>query len=114
MIKLKNGLEIKYEKDFDVFFKNLLDAMILESHIAAEKKAALDKKTAPGNEFFLKELMDNCIYVTHQLFEISKQNEELSKFMVTGFIFNSIVTTLPHGKPDPDDNKIKKDKETVH
>ena len=39
--------------------------------------------------------MDNCIFITHQLFEIAKENEEFSRFMVTAFLFNSIILTLP-------------------
>jgi hypothetical protein len=39
--------------------------------------------------------MDNCIYVTHQLFTLYQDNEKLTKFIVTGFIFNSIMMSLP-------------------
>jgi len=101
MIKLKNGFEVKHNKDFDQFFKNLLSAMITESQIDAENiYSTMNKATAPEgdaspNEFFLKMLMDNCIYVTHQLFDIAKTNEDMSKFMVTGFIFNSILLSIP-------------------
>jgi len=48
--------------------------------------------------------MDNCIYVTHQLFEIAKDNEALSKFMVTGFLFNSVVLSLSQ-MPDKDEEE---------
>ena len=47
-------------------------------------------------EVFYKEVMDNCIYVTHQLFELSRENEAMAKFMVTGFLFNSVVLSLSH------------------
>jgi hypothetical protein len=94
MIKLKNGFEIPFNKDFDVFFQDLLEAMVRES-----RKSVAPEEHRPGgpprNELFLKELMDNCIYVTHQLFIIAKDREEFSRFIVTGFIFNSIITALP-------------------
>ncbi|MFC1670513.1 hypothetical protein ACFL20_08975 [Spirochaetota bacterium] len=102
MIKLKNGIEIDYNSDFDVFFKDLLKTIIKESRNSSNDKLT-DKTPVDSNEeeyikfkneILLKEIMDNCIYVTHQLFEISKENKDLSKFMVTGFIFNSIILTI--------------------
>lgn len=93
MIKLKNGLVVPYNKDFDVFFKSLLETIVIESRKSAG--AAGPASGLPDNEKFLKELMDNCIFVTHQLFEIAREREEFSRFMVTGFIFNSIVYSLP-------------------
>jgi len=110
MIKLVNGVEIKYEEDFDVFFQNLLESIISES-----RKSAIKKTVTPGgkseNDFFLQEVMDNCIYVTHQLFEIYKENEKMTKFIITGFLFNSVVLLAPQKK-----NKQgkEKDNETVH
>ncbi len=95
MIKLKNGYEVDFTKDFDLFFKNLLTAIIRESKSAVEKTNKENEVEDDLNDKFLQELMDNCIYVTHQLFELSKTNEDLSKFMVTGFIFNSIILALP-------------------
>ena len=94
MIKLKNGQKIEYNKDLDLFFKDLLETIIKESRNAIEKNNAKNEQQETINEMFLKELMDNCIFVTHQLFEMAKINEELSKFMVTGFIFNSIMLTI--------------------
>lgn len=94
MIKLKNGHVVPYQKDFDAFFQDLLESMVRESRHSAAARGARDDDQA-GNELFLKELMDNCIYVTHQLFEMAKEKEEFSRFMVTGFIFNSIVCSLP-------------------
>ena len=93
MIKLKNGLVVPYNKDFDVFFKSLLETMVIESRKSAS--AAGPAAGLTENERFLKELMDNCILVTHQLFEIAKEREEFSRFIVTGFIFNSIIYSLP-------------------
>jgi hypothetical protein len=103
MIKLKNGYEIPFNKDFDVFFQDLLESIVRESRQSA---ASVKQNTAKGedaNEAFLKELMDNCIYVTHQLFDMARDREEFSRFMVTGFIFNSIICTLPAlGQESPD------------
>ncbi len=94
MIKLKNGHVVTYQKDFDAFFQDLLESMVRESRrTAAERGRPDDERTR--NELFLKELMDNCIYVTHQLFDLAKEKEEFSRFMVTGFIFNSIICSLP-------------------
>ncbi len=111
MIRLVNGFEIKYNEDFDAFFQDLLEAVISES-----KKTALEKfSSAPEgkneNDFFLQEVMDNCIYVTHQLFEIYKENEKMTKFIITGFLFNSVVLLAPHRK-----NSVKKEDagETFH
>ncbi len=94
MIKLKNGHVVTYQKDFDAFFQDLLESMVRESRrVAAEHGRPSDDQAK--NEVFLKELMDNCIYVTHQLFNLAKEKEEFSRFMVTGFIFNSIICSLP-------------------
>jgi hypothetical protein len=94
MIKLKNGHVVTYQKDFDAFFQDLLESMVRESRrAAAEHGQPPDEQLK--NELFLKELMDNCIYVTHQLFNLAKEKEDFSRFMVTGFIFNSIICSLP-------------------
>jgi hypothetical protein len=93
MIKLKNGLVVPYNKDFDEFYKDLMEAIVRESRRAASSSKAGDETST--REKFLKELMDNCIYVTHQLFEIAKEREDFSRFIVTGFIFNSIICSLP-------------------
>ena len=94
MIKLISGFEVKYTEDFDKFFHNLLEAIIVES-----KKTSLIKKTGSGEtkserDLFLQEIMDNCIYVTHQLFTLYSNNEKFTKFIITGFIFNSIILSL--------------------
>ncbi len=94
MIKLKNGHVVTYQKDFDAFFQDLLESMVRESRRAAAGRGKPADDQAK-NEVFLKELMDNCIFVTHQLFDLAKDKEEFSRFMVTGFIFNSIICTLP-------------------
>ncbi len=95
MIRLLNGYEVDYTEDFDKFFQNLLEAIIFES-----KQSSLNKKKEPGEQrserdILLQEIMDNCIYVTHQLFTLYQDNEKLTKFIITGFIFNSIMMSLP-------------------
>ena len=93
MIKLKNGHVVPFNKDFDVFFQDLLESILRESRQSAAH-AGPPPAGQSQNELFLKELMDNCIYVTHQLFDMAKTQEEFSRFMVTGFIFNSIICSL--------------------
>jgi hypothetical protein len=92
MIRLKNGFVVPYDKDFDVFCKDLMASIVTESRISAESLPQEEGMTP--NELFLKEIMDNCIYVTHQLFEIAKEREDFSRFIITGFLFNSIICCL--------------------
>ncbi len=106
MITLKNGLVVPYNKDFDVFFRSLLETIVVESRKSASATGPVAGLSE--NEKFLKEVMDNCIFVTHQLFEIAKEREEFSRFIVTGFIFNGIVYSLPlleleRGVTDPEE-----------
>ncbi len=114
MIKLKNGVELQYTEDFDVFFQNLLESMIRESRKTALNKYSPGKSDESLNDFFLKELMDNCIYVTHQLFEMSKINEEFSKFIITGFIFNSTVLSLSQFSSEPGQDGDGEDRGKIH
>ena len=95
MIKLINGYEIKYNEDFDRFFQNLLEAIITESKKMSIIKSTDQKNTSSERDIFLQEIMDNSIYVTQQLFQIYKDNEKLTKFIITGFIFNSVIMALP-------------------
>jgi len=114
MIKLKNGHEIKYNRDFDQFFTTLLKEIIKQSKASAEIILSKQTDNKSQNDIFMKELMDNCIYVTHQLLEIHKENEELSKFMVAGFIFNSILLTIPQKELSLAKNKSSLDDEIIH
>jgi len=95
MIKLVNGFEVEYNEDFDRFFQNLLEAIIFQSKQASGVKKKSADETRTEREIFLQEIMDNCIYVTHQLFTLFQDNEKLSRFIITGFIFNSIMLSLP-------------------
>jgi len=117
MIKLRNGLEIQYNQDFDVFFKNIMESVIIESQKVANKKIHREDPQSISiefNELFLKEIMDNCIFITHQLFELYKKNEELLKFIVTGFIFNTILLTLPQVDLDALGKKNDKENDVIH
>jgi len=96
MIKLINGFEIKYTEDFDKFFQNLLEAIIHQSKKASILKKSGAKESKSEKDLFLQEIMDNCIYVTHQLFTLYSSNEKFTKFIMTGFIFNSIIMSLPN------------------
>ena len=120
MIKLISGYEIKYNEDFDRFFQNLLEAIITESRRISMIKFTAQENTASKRDIFLQEIMDNSIYVTQQLFEIYKDNEKLTKFIITGFIFNSVIMALPgindsitpHEAEEEEDDDDKED--TLH
>lgn len=90
MIRLKNGVEIVYDKDIDAFFSSLVQTILKESIRAVypSSETALDEKR---NELILKEIMDNCIFITHQIYEIARTDEKLSKFLTTGFLFNYVM-----------------------
>ncbi len=96
MIKLKNGKDIAYNENFDIFYQNLLSGIITESAKTANEACGLNIDMEEYNKLLLKEVMDNSIFITHQLFEISKVNENLSKFIITGFLFNCIVMSIPN------------------
>lgn len=115
MIRLINGFEIKYTEDFDKFFQNLLEAIIYESKQASIKKKSADNETKTENDLFLQEIMDNCIYVTHQLFTLYSSNEKFTKFIITGFIFNSIILSLSNFKDILEPKKNEDDSnDTLH
>jgi hypothetical protein len=94
MIKLINGFEVKYVEDFDEFFQSLLKAIIYESKQSSILKKSSSEEKRSERDIFLQEIMDNCIYVTQQLFSLYKSNEKFTKFIITGFIFNSIILSL--------------------
>ena len=100
MIKLKTGLEVKYNRDFDIFFQNLIRSIISESRrIQSESMknkggSMIDINRNLFNEKLSKEIMDNSIFVAHQIFEIFKNDENLAKFLITGCLFNCAVLTM--------------------
>lgn len=90
MIRLKNGVEVAYNKDIDAFFSSLVQTILKES-IRAVYPSADTVHEEKRNELILKEIMDNCIFITHQIYEIAKTDEKLSKFLTTGFLFNYVM-----------------------
>jgi len=100
MIRLKNGVEIEYDQNFDVFFQRLLSTIISESAAAVSGREDAPSDKTAYNKALAKEIMDNSIFVTHQIFEIEKLNANLAKFLVTGFLFNSIVLSIPDMSDD--------------
>ncbi len=114
MIKLKNGIEIPYNQDFDEFFKELLETIIFESKNEVDSKNRNEESIDILNEFFLKELMDNCIYITHQLFNMGEEHQELAQFMVSGFVFNSLLLLIQTNKLFDDSDIEEEDEDTVH
>ena len=107
MIKLKNGFTVPFNQDFDEFYQNLMESIIRESQKSALSQPSSDPSAA--HEAFLKEIMDNCIYVTHQLFEIAKEREDFSRFIITGFLFNSIICSLQVLNGDLSNKPVTKD-----
>jgi hypothetical protein len=108
MIKLKSGTEIGYDDNFELFFQKLLSSIITES-MQAVNSSGDHPDQSEFNRILAKEIMDNSIFVSHQIFEISRINQSLAKFLITGFLFNSIILSIPNvnessnGKPQ--DNK---------
>lgn len=95
MIKLKSGRVVEFKENYDEFFQKLMHDIIDDSVSVADRHANKETDLDSYNSLMLKELMDNSIYVTHQIFDIAKVNKNLSKFLVTGFLFNSMVMTMP-------------------
>ncbi|HOW82410.1 MAG TPA: hypothetical protein PK573_07620 [Spirochaetota bacterium] len=111
MITLKNGTEVEYNKDFDVFFQNLLEKVIVESRKYADEQYLHGNNKKPFNDLFLKEIMDNAIFIVHQLFEMSNKDKKMAEFVMTGFLFNSIVLALSKFDAFP---KKEKDGDIIH
>ncbi len=114
MIKLKNGIEIPYNQDFDEFFKDLLETIIFESKTEIDNRNTGNQSVDLLNEAFLKELMDNCIYITHQLFNMNEEHRELAKFMVSGFVFNSLLLLIQTEKLIDDSEMVDDEEDTLH
>lgn len=116
MIKLINGFEVEYSDDFDRFFQNLLEAVIQVSRISAVKKKSRKEETRTERDIFLQEIMDNCIFITHQLFTLYKDNEKFTKFIITGFIFNSVIIALNDYENNSEEmnKKTNDDGEIIH
>ena len=111
MIKLKTGFEVEYNRDFDVFFQNLIRSIISESRRVQNESmknkgdSVIDIDRNPFDEKLLKEIMDNSIFVAHQILEIFKNDENLSKFLITGCLFNCAVLTMSHREKSNDEDR---------
>lgn len=114
MIKLKSGKIIDFDPDPDKMFKALMSQIIDDSYEASNFSPQSNPET-DKDAVLMKEIMDQCIYITHQLFEISKLNKDLAKFIVTGFLFNSIVLSIPKLRDSlKDTDEEKNANQTVH
>ena len=113
MTRLNSGAEVEYDQNFDAFFQRLLASIISESVKAVTLSGNAPKEQQDYNKVLAKEIMDNSIFVTHQLFELSKINENLAKFLVTGFLFNSIILSIPNMSDDLSGDK-KEDDKIIH
>lgn len=118
MITLKNGHEIPYDKNIDRFFHNLVESIIHESVSTASDGAAdaVQAGTEEGRitESVLREIMDNCIFVTHQVFKLSSIDENLGRFLVTGFLFNLVILLYRGFENDAGGGAHGKDEAQVH
>ena len=117
MIMLKSGRSLPVNDDFDVFFRDLMDGVINEALMAVheqEEKEKMDDNQR--QQLLLKEIMDNCILVSHQVLQISKENESLSKFLVTGSLFQCAVMTFQHSgfQTDDEGSEESSDDDTLH
>ena len=115
MIRLKSGTTVKHEKDLDSFFQKIIDAIIADSKKTVNDNTSNIELNENLNELYFKEMMDNCIIITHQLFELQKKFPKISKFIISGFIFNAILIAIQSEsmklKPEI---PIMTGKETIH
>jgi len=96
MIKLKTGEVVPYNEDFDGFFQELITSIIKTSLRTATKSMVENDDADAFDKHLLKEIMDNCIYVVHQIKELAKEKEELAPLLITGCLFNCTVMNLSH------------------
>ena len=115
MIRLKSGSTINYEENLDLFFQKIFNAVITDSRKIVNDNAKGTESNEILNELYLKEIMDTCINITNQLFEMQKKSHRLSKFIISGFIFNGILMAIQteNIKPKPD-RSISAEKNIIH
>ncbi|HNR87076.1 MAG TPA: hypothetical protein PKM65_01895 [Spirochaetota bacterium] len=114
MIKLKTGREVQYNQNFDLFFQSLLAAVIQESRRVAAAQRTDAPEPASNDEAVLREIMDNSIYIAHQIMELKERDENLARFLVTGCLFNCAVLTLPHLPADTGDAGQSAGEDNIH
>ena len=116
MFRLKSGKLVEYNQDFDQFFRIIVKEIIDES-VKTANSATARKTSQEFEKEFIKEMMDNSIYVTHQIFDLFKDNPGLSKFIVAGFIFNSLMLNIRSTASKENDgsgNNIPEGNSTMH
>jgi hypothetical protein len=94
MIKFKSGAVIQYEENLDLFFQKIFDVVIADSKKIVDDNLKGTESNENVNELYLKEIMNACITVTHQLFEMQRKFPEISRFIISGFIFNGILMAI--------------------
>lgn len=94
MITLKNGATIEYQEDFDAFFRSMVSAVIKASLRAAADSIEKGETGSNFNDRLLREIMDNCIYISRQFQDIARRDEKLSSLLVTGCLFNCMIMSL--------------------
>lgn len=122
MIKLKSGKNIEVEENLDKFFEKLLNEIIneVEENLIKLKKSTDDDKYFDEDQILLKEIMDESIFVTRQLFDLYAVNKNIAQFLMTGFLFNSIVQSIPSLrssepiKEDEEKNNNNDDEKKIH
>lgn len=114
MIRLKDGDTVSYDENFDDFFRNLINSVIKASLRQASKEMKAGEDENAFNEHLLREVMDNSIFVVHQVEEIAKKDENMSRLLVTGFLFNCIVMNLKEIGGSFKDETAGDDDEVMH
>jgi hypothetical protein len=94
MIRLKSGESIQFETDFDAFFQKLVNGIIRDALKAASSAMSRGENEDDFNRHMLREIMDNCIYVVHQIRELQKTSEDIATLLITGCLFNCTVMNL--------------------
>ncbi len=94
MIRLKNGEEIEYREDFDAFFHSMIISIIKLSLRSASSDMSQGEDGSAFNNHLLREIMDNCIYITRQIQNMGKENESLQSLLITGCLFHCAVASL--------------------
>ena len=116
MIRLKNQTVIDYQEDFDAFFQKIVAEVIKSSLRAASSAVEKGDNADTFNELLLRDIMDNCIYITNQVQELSEKDRNISTLFITGCLFNCMINALSRlGSLTPENSVPKKDEDdTVH
>lgn len=94
MIRFKNGQEIQYREDFDAYFHDLIMGIIKTSLKSASFLMERGDDEKAFNDKLIREIMDNCIYITKQIQDMGKTNPNLQTLLITASLFNCAITSL--------------------